>query len=252
MELTELTELTDAQIKAVAETKAIAQRVKATLPEVMLKGKRSRQSHHKSTASSDRETMAAKQIEATYNQLEGVWREYLDVAKRFDRKVPSQDSLDLRHTIMLAYAEQDARNDRLGKPALSFYGMLRIATHCVADYYQDKAELTTLLNCRYCSRAKQRECLKHSRYSQCPKVKPILRLDTDYIDGYGEAHTLADTIADDTVIDLDQWLDAHIWLTGCPTRCIEIAHKLKSGQVIDGKDRKYLWKFRKHTQKPLF
>jgi len=74
----ELTELTQDEREAVAETKAIAQRVKATLPEVMLKGNKSRQPRHKGSTSSDREAEAAKQIEASYDQLEGVWREYLD------------------------------------------------------------------------------------------------------------------------------------------------------------------------------
>ena len=242
--------MTEAQ--AVADTRARGQRSKDTLPAVMLKGEKRRQTHNKGLRDKGQDIPTKQQIEASYDQLDGVWREYLDVARRFDRKVPSQDSLDLRNTIMLAYAGQDARNNQLGKPALSFYGMLRIATHCVADYYRDKAKLTTLLYCRYCSRAKQRECQKYGLYGQCPKVRPVLNLDAEYLDSFGESHTLADTIADDTAIDLDQWLDAHIWLSGCPTRCIEIAYKLKSGQVIDGKDRKYLWKFRKHTQKPMF
>jgi len=243
-------ELSEAQ--AIAETKARSKRLQATLPEVMLKGSTGRQAHGRRRRANGQDTEAQDKIEATYNGLRGVWREYLDVARRFDRKVPSQDSLDLRHTIMLAYAEQDSRNERLGKPALSFYGMLRIATHCVADYYRDKAKLTTLLYCRDCSGAKRRECARRSLYSQCPKIKPTLSLDTEYLDAAGVAHTLADTIADDTAIDLDQWLDAHIWLTGCPTRCIEIAHKLRAGLVINGKDRDYLWNFRKKTQKPLF
>jgi len=93
----EVTELTESQIQAVAETKAMAQRVKNSLPESMLKGKASRQSHHKSTTSSDREIETAKQIEATYNQLEGEWRDWLDVARKYEKKIPTQDQLDVRH-----------------------------------------------------------------------------------------------------------------------------------------------------------
>ncbi len=69
--------------------------------------------------------------EQSYDQLTGKW---LEVAKRFEHKAKAQDRLDLRHTIILAFAGQQARNERLGKPDLSFYGMLRIASHCVADY----------------------------------------------------------------------------------------------------------------------
>jgi len=72
------------------------------------------------------------QAEQSYNQLEGKW---LEVARRFEHKARAQDRLDLRHTIILAFADQQARNERLGKPDLSFHGMLRIASHCVADYW---------------------------------------------------------------------------------------------------------------------
>ncbi|GAH25843.1 unnamed protein product, partial [marine sediment metagenome] len=78
--------------------------------------------------------------EQSYNQLAGKWRDWLEVARRFEHKVEAQDRLDLRHTIILAFADQQARNERLGKPDLSLYGMLRIASHCVADYWREQAK----------------------------------------------------------------------------------------------------------------
>ena len=115
------------------------------------------------------------QAEQSYNQIDGKWREYLEVAKRFEHKAKAQDRLDLRHTIILAFADQQARNERLGKPDLSFYGMLRIASHCVADYWrQEKRQLT------------------------------ILSLNTEIEDSEtGDTIELIETLADDKAIDLD-------------------------------------------------
>jgi len=244
----EVTELTESQIQAVAETKAMAQRVKNSLPESMLKGKASRQSHHKSTTSSDREIETAKQIEATYNQLEGEWRDWLDVARKYEKKIPTQDQLDVRHDIMIRLATVRKRS---GEP-IPIYKAYRVASYTVADYYRLKAKLTTSLDCKHCPTAKRRECVKYSLYSQCPKVRPVVSLDAEHINGTGESFTLLDVLADDTAIDLDQWLDVNTWLHGCPKRLISIAVKIASGKTLDGKDRKYLWKFRKHTQKPMF
>ena len=83
----------------------------------------------------EREAEIKAQAEQSYNRLEGEWQEWLEVARRFEHKAKAQDKLDLRHTIIVAFADQQARNERLGKPDLSFHGMLRIASHCVADYW---------------------------------------------------------------------------------------------------------------------
>jgi len=240
--------LTEAQIQSVSETKARSQRVKASLPEVMLKGNKSRQSSYRRPKDKSQDTEARDKIEATYNQLEGEWREWLEVARKYEHKIPQQDQLDVRHDIMIRLATVRQRS---GEP-IPIYKAYRVASYTVADYYRDKAKLTTGLDCKHCSTAKRRECVKYSLYSQCPKVRQTLSLEAEYINGAGEAHRLLDVIADDTAIDLDQWLDAGTWLRGCPVRLVKIAVKLAKGQSLDGKDRKYLWKFRKQAQKPMF
>jgi hypothetical protein len=116
------------------ELKAYSQKVASELSERLLKGDRAR---HKATYRRKAKTSSLDQIEQSYDQLDGKWRQWLEVARRFNHKAKAQDRLDLRHTIIVAFDDQQARNERLGKPDLSLYGMLRIASHCVADYWRE-------------------------------------------------------------------------------------------------------------------
>jgi len=167
-----------------------------------------------------REIMAA--AEQAYSQLNGKWLEWCNIAKRFEHKVEAQDRYDMRHTIILAFAGQQARNERLGKPELSFYGMLRIASHCVADYWrQQKRQLT------------------------------ILSLNTEIVDSEtGDTIELMDTLADDS-IDIEAWLERSTWELGYPKRLVAIAYKLDNGKNLTPTDSQYLWRYRKRTQKRL-
>jgi len=161
------------------------------------------------------------QAEQSYDQLDGKWRQWLEVAKRFEHKAQAQDREDLRHTIIVAFADQQARNERLGKPDLSFYGMLRIASHCVADYWrQQRRQLT------------------------------ILSLNTVIADDEGNEVELIDTLADDS-IDIEAWLDEATWRLGFPDRLAQIAHKIAYGEYLTPTDSQYLWRYRKPTQKRL-
>jgi len=161
--------------------------------------------------------------EQSYNQLTGKWLEWLQVAKRFEHKARAQDRLDLRHTIIVAFADQQARNERLGKPDLSLYGMLRIASHCVADYWrQQKRQLT------------------------------ILSLNTEIEDSEtGDTIELIDTLADDSV-DIEAWLERSTWELGYPKRLVEIAYKLDNGKALSGYERLYLCRYRHKHPKRLF
>jgi len=148
--------------------------------------------------------------EQSYSQLDGKWLQWLEVTRRFEHKARAQDRLDLRHTIIVAFADQQARNERLGKPDLSLYGMLRIASHCVADYWrQQRRQLT------------------------------ILSLNTELEDIDGNTIELIDTLADDSAIDLDQWLDDKTFLLGCPDRLIKLAVKRHKGIPLNGNDQRY-------------
>ena len=86
------------------------------------------------------------------------------------------------------------------------------------------------------------------RISQKPT---ILSLDTDITNGDGDTTELIDTIADDKAIDLDAWMDAKIWLLGCPIRLVQIASKRVKGITLTNKELQYLWYWRHKEQKTL-
>ena len=200
------------------------------------------------------------QAEQSYNQLAGKWRNWLEVARRFEHKAKAQDRLDLRHTIILAFADQQARNERLGKPDLSFYGMLRIASHCVADYWREINKASVKV-CVFDGIAKEPHCAS-CRYkpqsSQCAylALRPVQSLDSEVTDSEGNRVRLMDTLADDKAIDLDQWLDAKTFRLGCPDRLIQLAVKRRKGIPLNQTDQRYFTRQRqkelKRYQKTLF
>ena len=147
---------------------------------------------------------------------------YITVADRYQRKAKRQDREDLNHTIILSLAQAQLRMDNNGGGQLSDLAMLRIASY---------------------------ECQKYWRAIK--RQLTILSLNTDIYDGDGNTTELIDTVADDKAIDLDAWLDARTWLLGCPRRLIQIANKRLKGIPLDGKDQKYLWRFRQKEQNSL-
>ena len=194
--------------------------------------------------------------EQSYDQLDGKWRDWLEVARRFEHKARVQDRLDLRHTIIVAFADQQARNERLGKPDLSFYGMLRIASHCVADYWREvnKAQVKV---CIYDGLPKELKCATCSqkpplRAAACPyqAVRPIQSLESEATDDEGNMVRLIDTLADDSV-DIEAWLERSTWELGYPKRLVVIAHKLGNGKALSGYERLYLYRYRRKGQKGL-
>ena len=191
------------------------------------------------------------QAEQSYNQLAGKWRDWLEVARRFEHKVEAQDRLDLRHTIILAFADQQARNERLGKPDLSLYGMLRIASHCVADYWREQAKHQVKV-CIYSGLPTEPHCAscRHNHHKPCPylALRPIQSLDSELETGEGDTVRLIDTLADDHAIDLDLWLDASTFKLGCPDRLVQLAIKRHKGIPLNGNDQRY---FTRQRQKEL-
>ncbi len=195
--------------------------------------------------------------EQSYDQLNGKWRVWLEVAKRFEHKVEAQDRLDLRHTIILAFASQQARNERLGKPDLSLYGMLRIASHCVADYWREQAKhqikvciysgLPTEPHCASCSHKP-----KNAGRGSCPylALRPIQSLNTEIEDAEGNTIELINTLADDS-IDIEAWAERSTWELGYPKRLVAIAYKIDNDENLTATDSQYLWRYRRRTQKRL-
>jgi len=197
------------------------------------------------------------QAEQSYSQLAGKWRDWLEVARRFEHKARAQDRLDLRHTIILAFAEQQARNERLGKPDLSLYGMLRIASHCVADYWREVNKASVKV-CVFDGIAKEpiyAKCSfnhKPSKCSKCPflAVRPIGSLNTELEDTEGNTVELIDTLADDSV-DIEAWAERSTWELGYPKRLVTIAYKLDNGKALSGYERLYLYRYKRKNQKRL-
>jgi len=150
------------------------------------------------------------------------WEKYTEVADRFQRKAKAQDREDLRHNIILALAEQYIRNSQNGNKPLSEFGMLRIASHTVADYYR-----------------------------QLKRNGKVVSLNTEIDDGEGYTVELIDTLADDGAIDVEAWLDAKVWLLGCPKRLVGIAHKRVKGIPLSKYEQLYLCRFWKRSQKTL-
>ncbi len=156
----------------------------------------------------------------SYARLNGEWAIWSEIAHRFERKVPTQDRGDIRHTIILELALARARD---GNKPFSEALMCRIASFVVADYWRKE------------------------------KRKPtILSLDTERDNGDGDTTELMETIADDKALDLDAWADARTFLLGCPHRLIQIAHKRLNGITLDNKEDCYLRRFRRREQKRLF
>ena len=157
--------------------------------------------------------------EQSYNQLDGDWHDWLEVARKYEHKVLAQDRLDIRHTIILELHHAWQRD---GKP-IPILRAYRIASLTVAFYWR-----------------------------QLKRQPTILSLEDELDIGEGDIIQLKDTIADDKAIDLSAWLDAKTWLLGCPMRLIKIGVKKRYGLALTSKEKQYLWRFRKKEQKKLF
>jgi len=183
-----------------------------------------------------------------YDQLEGDWLAYYQVASRFSHKAQTQDREDLLHDIMIALADV-ARNN--GHKPLSELAMYRVASITVVHYWRAQYRLNNGLDCGSCSKVQRQKCRSEDLYSECPKAVKLEYLSQPITDE-GNLTELGELIADDKAIDLDAWVDANTFIKGCPQRLIAIAHKIKDGQTIDAKDRMYLMRYRRREQKSLF
>jgi len=147
------------------------------------------------------------------------WEKYSEVADRFQYKARFQDREDLQHNIVVRLAEVAQRN---GHKPFTEWAMLRVASYVVMEHWHTEK-----------------------------RNGKIISLNTVIDDGECDAIELIDTLADDSAIDLEAWVDARVWLMGCPKRLIEIAHKRVSGINLTPADSRYLYKFRLKEQKRL-
>ena len=192
--------------------------------------------------------------EQSYDQLDGEWKDWLEVAKRYERKIPVEDRLDYRHDCLLELHRARQR-DCKPLPILRAY---RIASLMVAQYWREVNKPTTRV-CIYTGIAKERNCKecerKPIRGQVCPWVAiyPIQSLDSEVEDTDGNTVTLMDTVATEDIHDMPEaWTEISTWLLGCPIRLVEIAEKRRDDEALSAKDRKYLQRYREQEQKSLF
>jgi len=148
------------------------------------------------------------------------WQKYSEIADRFQHKVSFQDREDLRHNIIVRLAEVAQRN---GHKPFTEWAMLRVASYVVMEYWHTEK-----------------------------RNGKIISLNTTIEDEDGNSTELIDTIADDSAIDLEAWVDARTWLMGCPKRLVVIAHKRLKGVALTNEEHQYLWRIRQKEQKRLF
>ena len=186
-----------------------------------------------------------------YDKLEGDWSLYYKIARYFVHKVKREDRQDFLHDLMLEMAKVKAKYEAKDKP-LTEAGLMRVASYELSEYWVKQRRLTTWLDCGNCSKEQRWKCRSEDLYSECPKFHQLVSLNTVIGDGDGHKAELIDFIADDKAIDIVARLDARHILQGLPRRLVQIAYKKYSGYQLDGKERKYLCKWLKTTQKPLF
>jgi len=145
------------------------------------------------------------------------WQQYIETADKFQHKARYEDREDLRQDIILRLAELASNN---GHKPLIEPAMLRVASYVVMEYWHKLKRQPTILSLNY-------------------------ELD----DGDGDTTELWQTLADDKAIDLDAWLDARVWLLGCPQRLVQIAYKRYIGKLLDCKEKMYLSRYRQKELK---
>jgi len=197
-------------------------------------------------------TEIANQADQSYDQLDGEWGDWLEVARRYEHKVPAQDRLDIRHDIIVELHRARQR-DCKPLPQLRAY---RIASLMVALYWRErvKREVKVCLYNGLPSEPHCKSCRHKPKSGICAylALRPVESLDQPTTDYEGYQCQLRDTVADDKAIDLDAKLDDSIWLLGCPMRLIVIAKKIDSSENLTPAESRYLYKFRQKTQKRLF
>ena len=194
------------------------------------------------------------QAEQSYDQLTGEWHDWLEVAKRYELKIPAQDRLDYRHDCLL---ELNRARRRDGKP-LPILRAYRIASLMVALYWREVNKGSVRV-CIYSGLPKEpncKECVRKPNRGQiCPWIarRPVQSLDSEVEDSEGNTIALLDTVASEDIHDMPaSWYEISTWLLGCPARLIEIGEKRREGEPLSAKDRMYLSRYLKQAQKSLF
>jgi len=180
-----------------------------------------------------------------YDQLPEPHLTYYRIALPFAKSVPTQDTGDLLHTIIMTLA------DVASKTELSEAAMYRIASRTRADYWRENYRHTRGLDCGHCNNQQRKQCHKDWLYGECPKTIKIERLSKPITDPDGNLTELGNLIADDTALDIPQWLDIKEQLLHTPDRALAIAGKIQDGEALTHYERTIISRFRKREQKKL-
>jgi len=184
----------------------------------------------------------------SYDQLQGEWLTYYNVAMRFTGKVKPQDKEDILQTIMATLADLERNN---GHKPFTEAVMYRIASRTVADYWFSHYSYNRGLDCKHCSKAQRHKCKEDDLYTECPKAIKLEYLSKPILDSEGNLTELGNLIADDKALDLDGWVSSSTWEIGYKPRLVAIAYKLHSGEALTNADLLYLSRYRRQEQKRL-
>jgi len=182
-----------------------------------------------------------------YDHLPEPYLTYYKIALRFGHKALLDEQEDLLHDIIEGLA-------RVAKDkALSEAAMYRIAEHIKDHYWYKHYAYHNGLDCQHCSKAQRAKCRTAWAYSDwayydCHRAITLESINRPIIDSEGNITDLAELIADDKALDLEEWLDAKTFLIGAPIRLKQIALKLRKGDTLSHPDRDYLYKLRKKQQ----
>lgn len=142
------------------------------------------------------------------------WSEYIKVATRFQRKVKPADKEDIVSDIILRCAEVESRYNGSGEH-LTEGGMMRIGGYVVLSYWRDLMRLP-----------------------------PIISLNETVNDDDGNETEFYQILADDRALNVDNWIDAKMWLAKAPTKLVKIAYKRMIGLPLTSAEYTYLCRAR--------
>jgi hypothetical protein len=190
-----------------------------------------------------------------YDHLSEPYLTYYKIALRFAHKALSDEREDLLHDIIEGLAGVAKRKAATGQD-FSEAAMYRIAEHIKDHYWYKHYAYHNGLDCQHCSKAQRARCRANWAYSDwayydCYRAVTLESINKPIIDSEGNITELAELIADDKALDLEEWLDARIFLIGAPIRLKQIAQKLRKGDTLSHPERDYLYKLRKKQQSPL-
>ena len=180
------------------------------------------------------------------------WATLYNVASRYAVKALAQDRQDLLHDILIGLATVAKRKTATGQD-FTEPAMHRVAEHIKDWYWYKRYAYTNGLDCGHCSKEQRAKCRYnwgHSEwaYCDCHRAIQLESLNRPIIDNEGNETELAQLIADDKALDLEEWTDARTFLIGAPIRLKAIAMKVSKGEKLSQPEHCYLYRLRQKQQ----